>query len=510
MSSERGFFTAMEEYGFFSHIYERLPSEFTAVFEIARVLEDELSPLHQKLEAALRLSSPISFERKEKVEDFHRYVPSGDEYEADLMQSHRDVSRIYPWQFALPEEIFDQRLAERTLWMPIAKAPKILPVEDIKEGFSLDSTKQKVYVLFDTSSSMTQHHRIHLAKAILFYFLKRNKSELGFISVRTFDDHVGDLHTAIDQASYDSIMRYVLRLTHLGNGTVLQRALLQALDDIQAHEHYAGAEILIITDGAVAIDKDLILSKMDETIRIHTIKIGHAQVYASQTQIDEWLSNPKVHGDYFLAELQRQEGELRQTLKYTEAPSKHHQLELTLQQIRNYKSKLAEKFVQHYGHELKELSSVYIEIDDFNETDIFRADESTISDLEALTDQLETDCEEFLTAELTKRVAILHDHLNFLLKYETDPELRQRISAMNERLRKLLEEAVGNNHEHAEVSGAPQSHILLPMTDEDIRDLKFLIDGGEAGNESSWNLFLRWLWNKALRKVRDWTSKKPS
>lgn len=508
MSSERGFFTAMEEYGFFSHIYERLPSEFTAVFEIARVLEDEASPLREKLEPALRLAAPIASLRKDSVEDFHRYVASGDEYEADLMQSHHDIARIYPWQFALPDELFDQRLAERTLWMPISKAPKILPVEEINEDFKFDSSKQKVYVLFDTSSSMVQHHRIHLAKAILFYFLKRNKSELGFISLRTFDDHVGDLHTALDQKSYDALMRVVLRLSHLGNGTVLQKALLQALEDIQSHEHYAGAEILIITDGAVSIDSDLIRSKMDETIRIHSVKIGHAQVFASQQQIDEWLDDPRAHGDKYLAELQKQEQEIRDHLKTTQTPHKHHQLEMTLQLVRSQKEKLAEGFIKNYGHELQGLSEIYIEIDDFNETDLFRADQDTIADLELLTEQLVIDCEEFLTAELTKRVAILHDHLNFLLRYETDEALRQRIEAMNKKLQDLLNEAVGKPESNgSENGGEMHSHVMLPMTDEDIRDLRFLIEGGMGEGDSSWNLFLKWLWQTTLRKVREWTTR---
>ena len=39
MSTERAFFPTMEEFGFFSHIYEKLPPDFTAIFEIARILE---------------------------------------------------------------------------------------------------------------------------------------------------------------------------------------------------------------------------------------------------------------------------------------------------------------------------------------------------------------------------------------------------------------------------------------------------------------------------------------
>src|ERR1039457_4919021 len=211
MSTERAFFPVMEEFGFFSHIYEKLPEDFTAIFEIARVLDDELSALSKQLSEVVRLPAPADSQKRDKAEDFHRYTPAGDRYAADLITSYHDVARIYPNQFLLPDEIFLQRLALRELWMPVSKHGVILPVDDTKEGFTFDSRKQKVYVLFDTSRSMSAHHRIHLAKAILYIFLKRNKTDLGHISFRAFDDHVGDLHTAVDQESYEALMRSVLR-----------------------------------------------------------------------------------------------------------------------------------------------------------------------------------------------------------------------------------------------------------------------------------------------------------
>src|SRR6476661_6493238 len=109
MSSERTFFPVMEEFGFFSHIYEKLPPDFTAIFEIARVLEDQLNPLTQKLQQVLRLPAPAATRKLDKAEDFHRYTPAGDRYSADLITSYHDVARIYPNQFLLPDEVFLQR-----------------------------------------------------------------------------------------------------------------------------------------------------------------------------------------------------------------------------------------------------------------------------------------------------------------------------------------------------------------------------------------------------------------
>src|ERR1041384_2559217 len=127
MSTKRTFFPVMEEFGFFEHIYEKLPSDFTAIFEIARVLEDQLNPLTERLQEVLRLPAPAASRNLDKVEDFHRYQPAGDRYAADLITSYNDVARIYPNQFLLPDEVFLQRLALRELWMPVAKSGVILP-----------------------------------------------------------------------------------------------------------------------------------------------------------------------------------------------------------------------------------------------------------------------------------------------------------------------------------------------------------------------------------------------
>ncbi|MEO6938646.1 MAG: VWA domain-containing protein [Candidatus Kapaibacterium sp.] len=505
MSSERGFFKAMEEFGFFSHIYEHLPADVTAVFEIARVLEDEDSILHKQLLPALKLPTLGQSSQRDFIDDFQREVPSGDEYEADLMQSHRDIARIYPSQFLLPDRLFYQKLAERTLWMPVAKAPKILPIEDVSNSFGYDSRKQKVFVLFDTSSSMSTHHRIELAKAILYHFLKRNMKEMGFVSVRTFDDHVGDVHTAIDQPSFDALLRYTLRLSHLGDGTVLQRALIQTLKDIHEQEYLSGAEILIITDGAVVLQEELIREHMDDQIKIHTVKIGHVQIFPSDAFIDDHLRASKNFHDVPLEDLQHQEEAIVRALKQSEATAKHKQLAGTLATVRQQITARKRILGERLGHELERLSTVYINVDDFNETNIFRADAETIVDLEQLSLTLEHESEEFQTTDVTKKLAILHDHINFLLKYETDVELRSRLLAINERLLKLLNSYLSDGKSSKSTSkGEPSGALSVPMTEEDLRDLRFLLEMGGDKTGSSWDIVFKWLWRQAVRRVSTW------
>ncbi len=491
----------MEEFGFFSHIYEKLPPDFTAIFEIARRLDDDTDTLSQKLRPVMRLASPTGNPSSDiEPEDPHRYAPSGGRYSADLIKSYHDVTRIYPSQFLLPEEIFLERLALRELWMPVARTGTILPVDDRSSSFQFDSRKQKVYVLFDTSRSMMLHHRIHLAKAILYAFLARNKLELGHISLRTFDDKIGELHTAVDQASYDALLRYVLRITDLGEGTVLQRAILQALDDVHNMEHLSGAEILIITDGAVQLDLELIRSKIDENVLIHSVKIGHVEVYASEAQISNMVARGQIK-DRALLDFQAQKADIEYQLHHTEGAARRVVLEHMLAGVRA-------QIAQHktpFGHELEKLSSVYVNVDDLSESERFRADAGTIDDLEAVHRLLEEEAAEFLTPEITKKLALLHDHVQFLSRYETDEALLARLLAIDSRLRTLLGEYLGAPLDgDGTVSAGANQPARLPMSDEDIRDLHFLLESDMSFGRG-WMLLMRWLWERSkeiARRVR--------
>lgn len=509
MTSERTFFRKMEEFGFFEHIYDRLPPEFTAVFEIARILEDEDSPLRQTLEPALRMPTLESASNRDLIDVFQRDIPTGEEYEADFIRNRRDVQRIYSWQFLLPDSLFDQRLAKRELMLPIAKSPVILPVQDAGESFSFSSNKQKVFILFDTSNSMRASHRIHLAKAILFYFLERNKEEMGFVSLRTFDDKVGDMSTAIDTDSYKALVRNIVRITDLGMGTVMQKAILQAIDDIAIHENLSGAEILIITDGAVTLDENLIRSRLDGNTKIHTIKIGHTQIYASEKFIEEDILAGKAGHVKLVNDLVLQERELTQQLGNVQGKEKKTHVEQSLRGVRErlkkLKNELGDEYRKMYGHELERISSVYIEVDDLQDM-IFGASPEMIDDIEILVANIEADAEEFFTPEMTKKIAIMHDHIGFLLEYEKDPALRQKLEQLDERLRELLKSAL-EEEEGGAAEGTPEgspghSRVNIPMNEDDLRDLHFLLEFSSGSGNTQWRLLFRYIKKMIVKSVK--------
>src|SRR5688572_6221871 len=102
------FFEHMEEFGFFRDIEEMLPEEFTAVFEIARVLEDTESDLARSLGPVLAVSRATPSREQGRSREWRpsRISSQGDEYEAALMRSVSDVTRIFPHQHLLPDEVF--------------------------------------------------------------------------------------------------------------------------------------------------------------------------------------------------------------------------------------------------------------------------------------------------------------------------------------------------------------------------------------------------------------------
>ena len=108
------FFSRMEEFGFFDTVEEHLPPEFTMIYEIARIIEDQTHAIARALAPVMELESSSDQDNELDLVTVPN-VPEAKEYEADLIRSATEVRNIYPYQFLLPEEVFLQRLAERSL-----------------------------------------------------------------------------------------------------------------------------------------------------------------------------------------------------------------------------------------------------------------------------------------------------------------------------------------------------------------------------------------------------------
>ncbi|MCB2204100.1 VWA domain-containing protein [bacterium] len=499
MPAYEHFFDVMEDLGFFEHIYEDLPEDFSAVFEIARVLEDEKHELTQRLMPVLELQSSGGRRNpEEKGRDPQVYVDDRAEYEAGLIRSPQHLPRIYNYQWLLPDDVFFQRLAKKELWVPYAQEPTYYAVDPESDEYRPDSRKQKLYVLLDTSSSMAMKNRINLAKAIVYHFLKQNLRELGYINLRTFDTKIGELHEAKDTASFQALLTYVMRLHTLGNGTAMARAIRQAVEDINALPQLAGTEILIITDGACALNEDEIRAMLGERIVINTIKIGRAQLIASKSYIHDQIFEEDTGQHRVIARLQKRERELKHQYDYAESPHIKRRYEESLrairQEIERQVNAMTEEIVVGYGHELERLSSLYLQIEDIDLPGMFDFREEQYDEIHRLFEQIARELDLRCSLDQLRKLALIIDHLSVLIKNTEDVQLRTRLEVLQKEVTQRLTSCIETEMEQ---SGGG---LFRSLGNADRHDLQFLLSSASTLHVNLWRAFI-WKLLSGFRRI---------
>lgn len=464
----------MEEFGYLREIEDILPEDFTAVFEIARVLEDPDSPLFRSISPAMTISSREgTTEQKGKYEwRPNRNVPHSEEYEAALMRNMSDIKRLFPHQYLLPDEIFMQRLARRALWINIPRTPVVIPFKSSSSDYSPNNYKQKIYLLLDTSTSMSSHHRIQMAKAVVYVFLKQNLKDLGHIYFRTFDTDLGPLQTASDMPGLRRLIRYTMRLNRLGNGTVMERAILQAAEDIRAQSALSGAEILMVTDGACHLDQEKVRSALGDTIRINTIKIGNAELYPD----DKFLGHLAGQGDNADArnlarleeDVRRSKIDLGRITIESERRSMGAHIASTQSRADQLRALLVDRLKLTYGREIETLSTVFVNIDDISADAIFTLRQSEIDEIRELLAEVEMDFEDGVDADALREAALLYEHVQMLLKAGGDAEQMEQLQQMADRLSELLKDVT-------ETTDAVDSAVRK-MSRSDLHDLHMMLN----------------------------------
>lgn len=487
------FFKLLTDFGYFADLDDHLPSNFTSIFEIARVLEDESSELFRRIEPAMTVRS----ERRPEPETSrgwrpNRHVPTGNEYDIDFIRGVGEVRRILPNQFALPRSVFMRRLARRELIRPVARVPVVRSFGSSSHEYSPNHFKQKVYLLLDTSASMLSHHRFQMAKATAYVFLKRNLKELGHVYFRTFDRDIGPLHTATDLTSLRNLVRHVMRLSRLGNGTAMERAILTACEDIRRDATLSGAEILIITDGAAHLDRTTILEALGASISINTIKIGEAKVAVDDKILaDEALrgSSPESHA---LAKVR----ERIRHLEFEErnaSTSRARSIAAEVASLRSQASRMESHIVDamrgEYGREIESLSRVFVNIEDIAADEIFHLSKDQIDEIRKLVVAVSSEFRRGVDAETLKEVALLYEHISMLIE-EGQKEGVDELSDMQSDLGSMLDQA-------AEGIGRGRGGL----TRDQMQDLGFMMQHRSFA-ELSIGQVLRSLLERAVRAAR--------
>jgi hypothetical protein len=468
---------------------ERLPEHLWLVFEIARVIESSDTGLGERL-------APL-FERapSEGQEEPLPTLPTvaAEEYEADLIRHFHELPLIYPYQFLLPEEVFYQRLAERSLWLPRPVPPRSYRFPRASDTFAPDPRKQKVYVLFDVSRSMNTHWRIALAKAIAYVFLTRNMRELGTVYLRTFAERVGERQHAEDVPSFQQLLRSILLLDASGRGTNMQEALEVAIGDIHASQSLSDAEILVITDGAAHLDVERLQELMGESIRIHAVKIGHERIAPDPAMVEYIARKLGTADARRLLELQERRRQLQHDLQHASTTMRRsmlsHDLGVLDRMIADLAERVARYATEHFGSDIEQLSTVFVQLDDIDPATVFRLSDERREHLRQLAESL---VEEFQTqprADDAERMAALLEHLRQVLRFNPDAaELHALAKRMEHALRDYLEQV-----RSLEADIAPHAHLL--------EHVRFAL-GRQFHGRFSLAVLLRLLWRRVARWLR--------
>ena len=494
------FLAQMEDLGLLDQLEDALPDGFSAVFEIGRVLADPDSDLGRRLAPATSLAPAQDTgdqHATSEIDALRVETTAGEEYEAEFIRSWSDVRYAYSWQHLLPEEVFLRRWASRTLWFPMAKVPRIRAIDTGADEFSPTAAKQKVHVLLDTSRSMALSHRFALAKACVLRFLKVNRAELGEIHLRTFDVDVGPLQTATTRAEFDALIRRVARTNTLGNGTCLERAIVTATEDVRRIPGLAGAQILVVTDGAARVSEPAVREALGDDVRLHVLKIGHAQVFATDQYVEDTLAyhrDDTTRRGQRMRQLRERRQKIEGSLRRELAPDVRSVLERELSRIRAEERVIADELRADYGHEIERLARVYIEIDDLDARAVFGLTDAQLEGLRELVRELLQRLDEApVPAEVLKQAALLMSHLQMLAGDQDDSVASEYLEQLRVALEQHMEDALTAHGEHAH--GGP---LLRPA---DQRDLRILLHRGSSRGSSLWLALLRYFYDTFAKVI---------
>ncbi len=441
------FLLAMDEYGLFEAVERHLPAEFSAIYEIARVLQDPEHPLAERLAPLLStFRSPQPREPESSTLGLPRQWVA-EQYEAELIRHYRDVARIYPHQFLLPDEIFYHRLAERLLWMPVAQPPQVYGYQTQGDIYAPDIRKQKVYVLFDTSASMQQSHRIQLAKAIVYLFLRRNQAELGEVFLRSFDRVVGQLYHAFDRPSFERLLQTVLRFQAVGQGTLLEQAIVTAIEDIRQRPSLVQSEILLITDGIAYIHVARLRELLGEDIRLHAVRLGSAALQLQVKAVEDFAYRDDSELSRQFRSLRDEKHHLEHQLTYVSGERQRRLLEARLraveQQCGALLRQLEQRAQQHYATALQELCTVYVAVEDLPVEHLIQLSAERRQQLQWELEQLLQHLTASPTADELRRAAVVAEYISFLAQCCPEAaELGRLAEQLRQRLSQTVREAI--------------------------------------------------------------------
>lgn len=191
----------------------------------------------------------------------------GDTFIHRPMLNDGEIQDVIPEDLALPDEVFDQRLSQQEL--------------TVERNLERLRNKRRLVILLDISPSMDRGmrdgtERIQWAGGVaLKLMLRALAGEAEFI-FRFFDDGVSKRYIVTSPEEAQIMSTRLLRLVADGNGTDIDFALRQAVNDIvDAETEVQTSDVLLITDGESNLDEYWMRETfVGSDTRLHVCLIG--------------------------------------------------------------------------------------------------------------------------------------------------------------------------------------------------------------------------------------------
>lgn len=240
-------------------------------------------------------------ERTTYIEDSERSPIPANQMDVGVAQRPEDLPDALPSEWLLEElapELFYHRLGQGQVlareWQETTHTP-VTSYETVKEKIVEQvpalpkEEKQHAYVLLDTSQSMSEFGKYIMAKALALAFLRQGFDQRAQLAIRGFSDRVQGVKKGKSQEQLNKIAAWLLKGKMDGGGTNIQIALEKAVKDIKAGGSYAGADILLISDGLSYLDQNPL-----GDIKLHTLLVGSDFDPGIPTDLREWSTSFRV------------------------------------------------------------------------------------------------------------------------------------------------------------------------------------------------------------------------
>lgn len=434
------FFEYWDSLGLFDNIQVILPPQFLVLFEIARNLftDRTSADAFNAIEEISKEEAVYIPEREQSisVNRIERQVPLSDKMEIETYKNIIDLKRALPRELAMDDDIFSAKLFTRTLMVQKhyeSESDHFKPVTTLinESGRDANRFEQIFYILLDTSRSMDMHMRSFYSKCIVAEFLRRKLNTNARLFFRTFDTQTGDLHKIEKKEDYPFLIEKVLFATTGGVSTNLQKAVYQAIDDINYTKDMANAEILVVTDGVSRIDPDDMIAKLGN-IKLHVLKIGEDMPEPDFYEIKSAFAGEGVDFDPTSIKLK----DVKNIINNPESMEKP----LSAYEKRAYR--LILDYSNRMFKDLKRVAKNYIEVGDLKTEGLYDVSYENLENLFHWIKKLESTDPRFLTGDekerLYKQVFFLGQYLKMLIEYGRTNQVE--LKAFYSRIEKLKSE----------------------------------------------------------------------